>query len=618
MAGRRSKIRVVGVTALLVALGTSLAALWWSRVTPLDRSRAAYDRGDYREARSIIVGLLAIAPDDRDAVRLMARASARLADDDSAQRLYGFLGESAMEAEDFFVLGAGLDRRGDVPSAIAVLERSRKLDPDHAETLQILARLYARSDRLPEAIGAAERLAGRPGWESRGSLILGVLNSEHADPDRAASNLDRAIRVDPELIGGITTPAEARKLLAGAWLRTSHPDRALETLRPLLAVGTDLEASWLSGRAYLQGRDAARASAALANSGDFRMLDPTLAEPAAYGGAKACAGCHASIYDTQRSSRHARTFASPTDLKNLRLPDGPIPDPALSSTTHSLAHEGDTIRLTTRSQGRELSAVVEYALGSGDRGLTMVARDAAGVGRVCRVSSYRGGALWDQTSHIAEPDPADLGGPLGRPMTRGAEEKCRDCHLTSLRAARDPRALGAPEALDRGIACERCHGPGGNHLIATSLNFPDPAIARPSKASADRINKLCGNCHQVDDPSTTEADPRFVRFQATTFPRSRCYTESRGAISCVTCHDPHRDAEKDPARYEAKCLACHSTQADGPSESRKLGEGIRRVPCPVNPASGCLNCHMPKVEGAAPHATFTDHQIRTHKVPAGR
>jgi hypothetical protein len=43
---------------------------------------------------------------------------------------------------------------------------------------------------------------------------------------------------------------------------------------------------------------------------------------------------------------------------------------------------------------------------------------------------------------------------------------------------------------------------------------------------------------------------------------------------------------------------------------------MRRVACPVNPATDCLKCHMPKVDGAAPHSSFTDHQIRVHRTPA--
>ena len=42
---------------------------------------------------------------------------------------------------------------------------------------------------------------------------------------------------------------------------------------------------------------------------------------------------------------------------------------------------------------------------------------------------------------------------------------------------------------------------------------------------------------------------------------SRCYTESEGNLSCVTCHDPHRNVETSTVANEAKCLICHAPDA---------------------------------------------------------
>jgi hypothetical protein len=109
--------------------------------------------------------------------------------------------------------------------------------------------------------------------------------------------------------------------------------------------------------------------------------------------------------------------------------------------------------------------------------------------------------------------------------------------------------------------------------------------------------------------------PDWTRFPGTTLEWSRCYRESGGALSCVTCHDPHRNAETAPAYYEAKCLSCHATVAPSttaaPARSHQ-GEDAFRSPCPVNPRRDCLQCHMPKVRYDWLHASFTDHYIRVH------
>jgi hypothetical protein len=124
------------------------------------------------------------------------------------------------------------------------------------------------------------------------------------------------------------------------------------------------------------------------------------------------------------------------------------------------------------------------------------------------------------------------------------------------------------------------------------------AIARPKLATPAQRMALCGQCHSADG-DTPPSDPRFIRFQATTLCYSRCVTESGGRLDCVTCHDPHKNVETNTAHYEARCLSCHA---------------VNSARCPVNAKTGCLGCHMPRVENVMPFTSFTDHHIRVHRV----
>jgi tetratricopeptide (TPR) repeat protein len=74
--------------------------------------------------------------------------------------------------------------------------------------------------------------------------------------------------------------------------------------------------------------------------------------------------------------------------------------------------------------------------------------------------------------------------------------------------------------------------------------------------------------------------------------RSKCFLNSRGRLTCTTCHDPHRD---ESAANRTACRGCHAS-AHTPS------------------TTGCTGCHMPKrrTEDAL-HVWMTDHFIR--KVP---
>src|SRR5438105_185653 len=88
------------ILALVAVVGAGLVLARSSLfLGTLDRGRAAYDRGDWRTASSLAAARLKEAPADRDALVLLARATARQDRHDSARSLYSRLGgASAMQA----------------------------------------------------------------------------------------------------------------------------------------------------------------------------------------------------------------------------------------------------------------------------------------------------------------------------------------------------------------------------------------------------------------------------------------------------------------------------------------------------------------------------------------
>ncbi|MHC5542764.1 hypothetical protein ACYOEI_31450, partial [Singulisphaera rosea] len=174
------------------------------------------------------------------------------------------------------------------------------------------------------------------------------------------------------------------------------------------------------------------------------------------------------------------------------------------------------------------------------------------------------------------------------------------------------------------------HGPGANHLASASAGMADRAIVNVGSSHGETINAQCTQCHIVGDPSAIRAtpeDPKWVRSSGLTFTFSRCYTDSGGALSCVTCHDPHRDSPRSAVFYEAKCLECHSsTKEPRPSQATATTPMLDKEPsttsnsgtaeptvCKVNPTKDCLGCHMPKVPVPVLHTSLTDHYIRIHE-----
>jgi hypothetical protein len=611
MGGDRSR-RFLILFAIVAVLGVGAWLRIWTvgdgSIDPLRHGDLAYRRGDWHGAEDRARALLKTKPSDPWALRLLARSAARQGRNESAEAIYRRLGTGSMEAEDFFLLGRGLLDRGQVGPALASLGAARDAQPDHAETLDALSRYWSETRAMTDAVDAAERLIQRPGWEVRAGVRLGRLRAEMFDPAGAAKVLAEALVRDPKLTGADMDPPAATRLLARCFLQAGRPAEARAGIPDSSGRGLDPESSWLLSRALLQEGKASEAASALEAARGFGTSDPLMREPAPFVGAASCAPCHPAEFRSQQSSRHSRTLRRTADLESLPWPGREIPDADNPRVQHGFSRVGDGVEAVTEVDGSAFRAVVEYALGSNHQGRSFLGREGSGQVRELRVSQYPHAPEWGRTmEHPAIPP--DEPGYLGRPISAEASRKCLNCHATNFRAAREPN--GRLEGRDRGIGCERCHGPGGNHHLAIAAHFPEPAIARPRLASAAQVVVLCGECHRAPN-KTTPADAGFVRYQAPGLVLTRCYTESDEALSCVTCHNPHEDAETSASFYEGKCLACH-VPPGSPAPSQPAGSSRTWPPCPVNPRKDCLACHMPRVKDAVPRTVFTDHWIRVRR-----
>jgi hypothetical protein len=161
-----------------------------------------------------------------------------------------------------------------------------------------------------------------------------------------------------------------------------------------------------------------------------------------------------------------------------------------------------------------------------------------------------------------------------------------------------------------GIDCERCHGPGAEHVRFQTLN-PDEKTGRyivnTGRLSRQQQLDACALCHSgsrypLKPPFSFRAGDRLDDFsQAKYLPEeastldvhgnqygllgtSKCFISS--AMDCSTCHRVHVNEEGDTRQFSQRCLSCHG------------GEG--QVACKM-PAAGmvlsdnCIDCHMPVV-----------------------
>ncbi len=260
----------------------------------------------------------------------------------------------------------------------------------------------------------------------------------------------------------------------------------------------------------------------------------TSTEPAPFVGSRECAECHRTFYRAEQKdpNPHARTIYLGAGLKDVPLPDRPVPDPLDPHVLHGFARKADDrIDMETRDEkGQVARAVVAYAMGSGEHGVTMVTRDVpGGIPRELRISYYTAERAWRATKGVnALPhDPSDF---IGLELSDRSLRQCLHCHTTWFRTALpDPECAPGPEATDRGIGCERCHGPGLNHVKAVASGFAEMAIGATKSSPPRRLLRSCNECH-ASNGSVEPSDPEFTRVQGTTLMFSRCYTGSDGAI----------------------------------------------------------------------------------------
>jgi hypothetical protein len=356
---------------------------------------------------------------------------------------------------------------------------------------------------------------------------------------------------------------------------------------------------------------------------------------AEYVGAEVCAGCHRPIYDSFKKTDMGRSMSIvPNELPSVpaghtitvrserlnRDYDVQSTPTGVYQSEYQKAPDGSEIFRNTQK--------LAYAIGSGRNGTSyLVTR--GGYLYEAPLSFYAKTSSWELSPGF---EVADLA--FNRPALPG----CLTCHSGLARPT--PPGLGSyadPPFKEIAIGCERCHGPGSLHVAQHKGLMPasakTPSIVNPGRLDPWLADNICMSCHQgralrVLQPGKDYADFRpgtplnnvMAIFAAPLDPKggagpispllehfslmslSKCYTATKGRMSCLTCHDPHVQPTTNKVEYyRQKCLTCHTEQ------SCRLPLHERQSQAP---ADDCQGCHMPKqpVTGIA-HSILTSHRI---------
>lgn len=312
---------------------------------------------------------------------------------------------------------------------------------------------------------------------------------------------------------------------------------------------------------------------------------------------EACAKCHA----------EGRTQPATEMAHALQTSDH---DPILREHPLLTATDG---KYSYRVESRADQSL--YSVTDGADTITMPIRAAMGVGSapgqtyilVRDGKFYQSRMSWFRALNGLGPTlgqqklPADLNEAAGQVLSHDDTMRCFGCHATN--AVSDGQLT--LEKMTPGVQCGRCHQATEEHLAALVMGSGELVPAGLTKLrdlSAEEASNFCGGCHRTwSDVVVHEAyNIGDVRFQPYRLWTSRCYDPDDARISCLACHDPHKELSTQLADYDGKCQACHAGGKAGAKSCR-----VSR--------HDCASCHMPKTEIPGAHYGFTDHRIRIVK-----
>ncbi len=301
-------------------------------------------------------------------------------------------------------------------------------------------------------------------------------------------------------------------------------------------------------------------------------------------GSQACAPCHSAIADAYARTPMARSSGVAA----------PLPGASFTASRQRYRVEGKTLSFDGGS------ASIDYFIGSNAEGRSYLhSRD--GYLFELPVTWYVRKNAWDASPGYEKLSEVKL--------NRAVEPVCLLCHSSQVRPVLGTQnRYGDPPFLEGGVSCERCHGPGSEHIRAPGK----VRMVNPAKLDPEKRDSVCSQCHLTGEARIDRPGRRFAEFQAgqllsnyaTYFvwklgrtdlkvtshveklAASRCKQAAGDALWCGSCHDVHTNADKS----QQACVSCHAA-------AHRQDER-------------CASCHMPKTRAVdANHGVMTDHSI---------
>ena len=366
-----------------------------------------------------------------------------------------------------------------------------------------------------------------------------------------------------------------------------------------------------------------------------------------YADPSVCEQCHGDVAATYRKTGMGRSFSRVRTEDDINWPTPGKPWHHAASDTFFEMVQRDGAWFQRRWQigfdGKQTNVDekrVDYVLGSGNHAKSFLHLTEQNTLQELPLGWYaEKGGYWAMNPGYDRPDYAG--------SVRPIYYDCMACHNGYPKIPegehKDVTQSTYLQPLPEGIDCQRCHGPGQNHVDKASEGAPAEeiraAIVNPARLSPERKMEVCLQCHlETSNEKLPHAVARFDRAPFSYVPgqplsdyelifnraqgnlnnfevaqggyrfrESQCYLKSAGKLGCTTCHNPHDipRGQQATAHYNQVCLGCHQ-------DVTHLSASV-----PHTSEANCVGCHMPKRRtDDAVHIVMTEHFI-SRRPPSG-
>jgi hypothetical protein len=381
----------------------------------------------------------------------------------------------------------------------------------------------------------------------------------------------------------------------------------------------------------------------------------SLSDSTHYVGINTCRQCHQNIYETFIETGMGKSFDTASHKKSsARFDEHALAYDKFKNLYYHPFWQNDSLYVKEyRLDGKDTifgrMERINYIVGSGQHTNSHMTNVNGYVYQV-PATFYTQKGQWDLPPGFEE-------GHNSR-FSRKIELECMTCHNGY------PKIIEGSEnkyeMIPNGIDCERCHGPGSEHvkqkmqgkLVDISKEI-DYSIVNPAKLPIALQLDICQRCHIQGNAVLNEGksfydfkpgmhlsdvmnvfmpvykgreEEHIMASHAERLKMSQCFIKSNTntadvnalkpyehGLTCITCHNPHVSVKvTGQDHFNNVCRSCHhsteNSQLPTPRSQLTCTEDMQKR---MAVKDNCVQCHMPK-NGTVdiPHVSVTDHFIR--------